>query len=224
MLITLADLTVEITDPSKTVADYVKGYLADDLSAGDAAFSVAGNDILELHRGIAEKIPLFDRLVCHGAVIEAEGQGIMFTAPSGTGKTTHVKLWQKYCEGPVRVINGDKPVLRLNRGADGKDRVTAFGTPWMGKERMGENSRTKLSAMVLLERGTENHTEPADPAVYLERLMQQVYLPKEHAAAEKTYELIERLFGSVPFYVARCTMDRGAYEAVRDAVTCRSGR
>lgn len=211
MRVKLAGIPVEIKAPAKTVAAYVRDYVVPE--EGAAAFSAAGNDILDLHREVAEKMPLHDRLVCHGALIEADGKGILFTAPSGTGKTTHVRLWQKHAGDRMRVINGDKPILAVEETG-----VTGYGTPWMGKEQMGENFETPLSAVVLLERGETDRILRADPAEYLERLLMQIYLPEDPQASEKTFQLMEQLFTRVPFYVLTCTMNGSAYETAAAAL------
>ena len=211
MRVKLAGIPVDIREPAETVARYMKDYAVPE--TGDAAFSAEGSDLLELHREVAEKMPFYDRLVCHGALIAADGKGLFFTAPSGTGKTTHIRLWQKYAKDRVRVINGDKPILAVEEAG-----VTAFGTPWMGKERMGENGSVPLSAIVLLERGETDRMQRKDPAEYLERLLQQIYLPADRAAAEKTYQLMERLFTRVPFYLLTCTMSRAAFDAASGAL------
>lgn len=211
MRIRLAGIDVEVTDPTESVTAYLKDYAVPE--EGTAAFTAAGGELLSLHREVAENMPRFDRLVCHGALIEAEGKGILFTAPSGTGKTTHVRLWKQWGGDRVRIINGDKPILSVEESG-----ITAWGTPWRGKERMGENASVPLSAIVLLERGSEDLMQREDPADYLDRLLQQIYLPEERAASEKTYELAERLFTRVPFYHLFCTMNRTAYEEAADVL------
>ena len=205
MRIRLAGIDVEVTDPTENVTAYLKDYVVPE--EGTAAFSAAGGELLSLHREVAENMPCFDRLVCHGALIEAEGKGILFTAPSGTGKTTHIRLWKQWGGDRVRIINGDKPILSVEKSG-----ITAWGTPWRGKERMGENASVPLSAIVLLERSGEDRIQKEDPAEYLDRLLQQIYLPEERAASDKTYELAEQLFTRVPFYRLFCTMNRAAYE------------
>lgn len=64
----------------------------------------------------------------HGAVVAWKDQGYLFTAPSGTGKSTHLALWKKYLGDQAEVINGDKPFLKVM-----EDEVWVYGTPWAGK-------------------------------------------------------------------------------------------
>ena len=223
MLIRLSDLTVSISAPEK-VLSYFRDYEIRDRQEafGEPVhpdLEITGTDVLDIHRQAAEALPHFRRLVCHGAVIEAFGKGILFTAPSGTGKTTHILNWQKVFGKNVRVINGDKPILSAGVAGSGeKPEVTVFGTPWMGKERMGENTSVRLDALVLLERGKENRIRKTDPAESLERLMQQIYIPADRSAADETYALTEMILRSVPFYILECTPDERSAEEARRGI------
>ena len=69
-----------------------------------------------------------DRLLMHGAALAWQGQAYLFTAPSGTGKSTHAMLWRRYLGSGAEVINGDKPLLHLP--PDGP--AVVYGSPWAG--------------------------------------------------------------------------------------------
>ena len=70
-------------------------------------------ETLALLRKVAEVLPEKDGFLMHGAVIQWKDKAYMFTAPSGTGKTTHIRLWRKYLGQGVSIINGDKPFIRI---------------------------------------------------------------------------------------------------------------
>lgn len=183
---------------------------SDEQIAADAAELETANlayaECMSIYRSIAEQLPARERLVWHGAAVEYGGRGFLFTAPSGTGKSTHAALWRKYLGGRMKVINGDKPVISCRA-----DAPVVFGTPWGGKEGWQNNCAAPLAAVCLLQRGTENRIERADPGDFLEQLFQQVYLPRDSAALAKTLELVDRLLRTVPFYVLHCDISEDAF-------------
>lgn len=97
-------------------------------------------------RKIAEIMPEYHRFLMHGVVISWKGRGYMFTAPSGTGKSTHASLWKKYLGDDVEIINGDKPILNIcdyhtcsdERAAD--DRKTGSGNWGVGDRKEGSGN------------------------------------------------------------------------------------
>ena len=103
--------------------------IAEEMTCGSQTESEA--EILCIYRAIAEKLPLYNRFVMHGAAISFEDKAYIFTAASGTGKSTHIRLWRKAFGNPVGIVNGDKPVIEIKD--DGTSLV--YGTPWAGKER-----------------------------------------------------------------------------------------
>ena len=175
---------------------------------GDAAegvsprtYSDAYLETLALYRKLARALLAYDTAVFHGSVVALDGRAFAFTAPSGTGKTTHTRLWLKNIPGSY-VLNGDKPLLRL----DG-DRVLACGTPWRGKERYGCPAILPLDAVVLLERGAENRIEPLSFHDALPTLLRQTHRPPDSEGLLKTLALIGRLEGRVRLFRLSCTME-----------------
>lgn len=158
-----------------------------------------------LYRSIAEKLPLFDRFVFHGAAVMAAGKGYIFTAPSGTGKTTHVGLWLETFGDRVSVINGDKPIVRMHGGE-----AIVYSCPWAGKEGWKSNTFASLGGICLIHRGKENRIRRIDPSEYFDELMHQVYIPKNSEAMLKTLELMDALAKAVPFYLLECDISEEA--------------
>ena len=64
-------------------------------------------------RKLAEWLPLHDAFVLHSATFDVDGVGVVFAAHSGTGKTTHMLLWQKLLGDKMTIVNGDKPIVRF---------------------------------------------------------------------------------------------------------------
>ena len=107
-----------------------------------------------LYRDLSDLLWTKGILLYHGVLIEMDGYGFLFTAPSGTGKSTHAELWSKLYYNRAHIINGDKPLLKLN-----SDGVYAYGSPWKGKENIGVNSKVKLKAICHLRRGQTNNIQ-----------------------------------------------------------------
>jgi hypothetical protein len=165
------------------------------------------------YRKLCMGLPIRDAMLMHGSVIECGGKGIAFLARSGVGKTTHTMLWKQVYGDQVRIINGDKPILRFF------DRdVYAYGTPWAGKENLQINGRVKLTDICLIQRGKENAVFPIDPAQHLGVLMQQILLPADPLAAEKTLELLDRLLEVCKVWVIQCNITADAAITAHNAI------
>ena len=157
-----------------------------------------------LHRQIAEHIPKFGAVVVHGAAITYADSAVLFMAPSGTGKTTHIRLWKQVFGQKVSIINGDKPMLRTYPTA------TVYGTPWAGKEGWQQNRSAPLKAICLLRQAHSNRIEKQDPVNCLPQLLQQVYLPRDPEAMAKTLTIFQELLNQVPVYLLECNMEPDA--------------
>lgn len=157
-------------------------------------------ETLAVYRKIATKMLEFDTFLMHGAVVAVGDKAWLFTAPSGTGKTTHINLWLKNIQGSY-VVNGDKPLIHIG------DECTVYGTPWAGKEGMNRNMGVKLCGIVCLNRGKDNRIEKVSLSQLLPVLIQQSYRPKEKAGLEKTLVLLSRLGRKIPMYHLYCNMN-----------------
>jgi hypothetical protein len=168
-------------------------------------------ETLAIYRKIAAQMLKFDTFLMHGAVVAVQNKAWLFTAPSGTGKTTHIRLWLENIEGSY-VVNGDKPLIHVG------EKVTVYGTPWAGKEGMQKNIGVELAGIVFLERGTQNHIKRESFSKSLPTLVQQSYRSVNKADLEKTLNLLGRLGIKIPLYRLSCNMDKEAaltaYEAL----------
>ena len=176
-------------------------------------YSDAYLETIAVQRKITEHLFAYDTLLFHGSVVAVDGTGYLFTAKSGTGKSTHTRLWREVLGGRAVMVNDDKPFLRMTESG-----VLACGTPWNGKHRLGENICVPLRAVCILERGTENRIRqiPAGEAVVM--LLQQSNRPMDGRLLPKYLELVDRLAGSTAFFRLSCNMDPQAalvsYEAM----------
>ena len=176
-------------------------------------FSDSYLEELAVYRKIAEKILDFDTVLFHGSVVAVDGVGYLFTAKSGTGKSTHTRLWREYFGERAVMVNDDKPLLHI------ADTVTAYGTPYNGKHRLGTNTSVPLKAICILTRSADNHIEPITREQAYTMLLQQVYRPADSILMMKILTLIDRLGDCVKLYKLGCNMDissaRVAYEGMR---------
>ena len=215
-VIELAGIRIRIDNRYEFVQRQCDGYLCE---GEDAAFavSVTEEEIAEeqkngdfskgycesicTYRHICENLADYGVFLMHSSILEVDGYAYAFTAKSGVGKSTHTRLWLKNVPH-ARVLNGDKPLIRLEQ--DGS--LTAFGTPWNGKENWGENISAKLAAVCFLERGAVNSIRPAKENEIVTRLMHQLYLRGARASVTQQLQMMDALIRAVPFYVLACNI------------------
>lgn len=161
-----------------------------------------------LQRKVAEYLRQFDILLLHGSTVAVDGRAYLFTAPCGTGKSTHTRLWREAFSHRAVMINDDKPFLRVSEQG-----VTAFGAPWSGKHGLDTNLSAPLAGICILSRGGDNRIVPMAPGDGLEFL-------KNQACSPHSQPLVEALLRSVPLWHMTCTRDpqaaRVAYTAMAE--------
>lgn len=162
-------------------------------------------ETLAVYRKLAQLLVQDDILLMHGAVVAVDGQSYLFTAKSGTGKTTHTRLWLRQFGVRAVMVNGDKPLIHITRKG-----ATVYGTPWDGKEHLSRNIACPLKAVRILTRSETNHIERISPKEALTMLCQQSYRPAQPAALRKTLALVDLLSSSVPLYKLGCNMESEA--------------
>ena len=156
-------------------------------------------EFMALFRKISEIIIDYSTLLMHGAAIGINGVSYIFTAPSGTGKTTHILKWLEHCPDAF-VINGDKPFLKFNNDCT----VLVCGSPWAGKERMYTNSAIPLKSIILMERAEENKIEKIDYTDAFPFLFQQIYHSENEEKMYRTLQMLQSLQGDIGFYRFYC--------------------
>lgn len=170
-------------------------------------FSVEYLETLALYRKIAEKMPEYDTMLFHGSAIAVDNRGYLFTAKSGTGKSTHTRLWRERFGSRAVMVNDDKPLLKITESG-----VMVYGTPWDGKHRLSSNLGVELKGLCLLSRSENNSIAPIDARDAWPMLMQQTYRPADPAALAKTLTLIEKLSQRVKLWKMGCNISPEAAE------------
>lgn len=235
----IADKVIEVNSIYEKVHEYCKDYLTD--GSMDFSVCITPEDIVKekvksnseyayegkkspnfsdalleetaVYRKIAEKMPKYDTFVFHGSVIAVDGQGFLFTAKSGTGKSTHTRLWREYFGDKAVMVNDDKPMLKITDNG-----VIAYGTPYNGKHHIGCNMSVPLKAICLLTRGEKNSIVRIDKSEAYAMLLQQVYRPQDPLQMAKTLKLVDRLAANTELYRLACNMDIEAAEVAYNAM------
>ena len=166
-----------------------------------------------LYRSLCRQIPQFSRILLHAAIIEYNGRAYAFLGRSGTGKSTHIGLWIKYIK-EINIINGDKPILEYSDGA-----IIAHGTPWMGKEGLGNKTSAPLCGLCFLEQAKENSIQKLSASEISSRLFQQILLPTEEAEVVATLDFIDKMIVKIPSFLLKCTISEEAVKKSFEALT-----
>ena len=152
----------------------------------------------------------FNGAVLHASTIMYGGKAVTFTAPSGTGKSTHTGLWKKYYPETV-IINDDMPAIRKVDGV-----YKAFGTPWAGKTLINENASAPLYAMVFIERAEECSITEMVPMEAVIRMMREIPISVYKGQSDLLVNFYDDLFKTVPAYLLKCNISKDAVEIVKD--------
>ena len=239
MIIELAGIPVEVSLRYGQNEEFLQDYICDrapafslspaddDLAAALAAFDrQAESDgtprreypaaFLErnaLHAMLAEKFPEYGVLLMHGSAFAMDGEGIILTAKSGVGKSTHARFWREVYGDRVRMINDDKPLIRFS--AEG---IRVYGSPWDGKHHLSSNSSVPLRAVAVLHRDTVNHIAAMAKPDAFSAVLRQFYHPYGASAGRAAVELIGRLTREAAFYSLGCTCDASAAVVAKEGI------
>ncbi len=156
----------------------------------------------------------YDTLLFHGSCVTVDGAGYLFTAKSGTGKSTHTRLWRELLGERAVMVNDDKPLIRLI-----DSRSIVYGTPWDGKHRLSRNLSVPLKAICILKRAEENSIRPITVSQAYPHLLQQVYRSSEPTALSRILSLVDKLTETVSIWEMGCNQNleaaRIAYQAMK---------
>ena len=155
-----------------------------------------------------------DGLMLHSSAVVVDGYAYLFSADSGTGKSTHTNLWLEKFGEEAFIINDDKPAIRF---IDGEWFV--FGTPWCGKNNTNKNAKAKLGAIVFLERSEENWIEPEDIKAAIPKFFKQTI---RKLNLEKNMDIVlarmEKVLSEVPIYKMGCDISEEAAEMAYEKI------
>lgn len=172
------------------------------LSESDCEYLITGSNFYDCLIG-------FNGLMIHSSAVLYNGEAYLFSADSGTGKSTHTQLWLKAFGQDAKILNDDKPAIRI---IDGK--VYAYGTPWSGKTDLNENVRAPLKGICFIHRSQKNEIKRVEPQTIVHELLKQTLRPTDKAKMTNLLNNIDELLRTVPVYTMGCNMDiEAAYVA-----------
>ncbi|MBR5320646.1 MAG: hypothetical protein IKU41_02270 [Clostridia bacterium] len=143
-------------------------------------------------------------MMLHSSCVEKDGFAYLFSARSGTGKSTHTHLWLKNLEG-TRIINDDKPALVYDNG-----KWYACGTPFSGKTDENLDVKIPVRAITFLHRSETNTVKRIPPFQAVGLLLEQTIKPADRNLAENMLELADLLLREIPVFSLGCNLQDDA--------------
>lgn len=222
----IADIQVDMAVTGRTLQQAVP-YLCPSDQPADMTIALDAKQILERNPGFmdedvaeymatgfyfARKILDFSGYYLHASAVILDGKAYLFSAPSGTGKSTHTEKWIRLFG--ARCLNDDKPVLRLIDGT-----WMAYGTPWSGKHDLSSNESAPVGGIACLRRGEKNEISRMAPASALTLLMSQTVHRLYREQVDKQLDLLDKLLRDIPVWDLSCCNDDDAAYVARDAMT-----
>ena len=189
--------------------DFRQGTLFTEGCPSDMTFAV--NNALMMEYAFASAP--FQALEMHASVVTCSGRGFLFLGRSGTGKSTHSRLWLKYIEG-AELLNDDNPVLRV---VDGTVRV--FGTPWSGKTPCYKAQDAPAGAIIRLRQAPANRIERLGTvAAYASVMASCSGFRPIRSIADAQHETLVAVVQGVPCYQLDCLPDEAAARLCKSTV------
>ncbi len=148
------------------------------------------------------KILEYNGIMLHSSCVVVDGKAYLFSADSGTGKSTHTANYLKYFGERAYILNDDKPVIRIIN-----NELYAFGTPFSGKSSLNKNEGVKIGGICFLERGEHNSIEPISAAKALPLLMKQIIKEFDKKDLDSVIAVIDKLLTTASTYKLYCNMD-----------------
>lgn len=148
-------------------------------------------------------------LPLHSSAITYHGEAILFSAPSGIGKSTHARLWKERFQDEVDWINDDKPLLKKEG-----NQIFVYGAPFSGHYRANMNQKYPLKAIVFLQQGSTNEIIKLNEKESLQYLMTNILRPKEETIWDQSISVIEEIIKHTPMYLLDANMTQEAVDAV----------
>lgn len=229
----IAGLTVKMNPKQDRVKRSASKYLCGDIKANPDFSINVSNDLInrflkeypELNKNRAEyilecscfsaELLNFDSFVLHASAVMYQGFAYLFSAHSGTGKSTHTKLWQQYFgEKNVVVINDDKPIIRK---FDGK--WCACGSPFCGKNDLGENIIVPIKGVAFLEQCDTNRIVSMSTENAIFKFFDLTLRPGDNKRMEKLMSVIEAFVLEVPVYLLNCNMSLDAAKVAYEGMS-----
>lgn len=201
----ITDITIDIGDDYLAVKQKENSHLSID----ECEYIWTGSEFYH-------KLLDFNGFMLHASAVAVDNKAYLFSAKSGTGKSTHTELWQKYFgEDRAIIVNDDKPAIRLI-----DNQFYVYGTPWSGKSDKNHNIKVPLKSIVFIERSETNWINLIDSKQALKLIFDQTLRPKQLAKVDKLIALVDELLKTTPIYKMGCNISEDAvklaYETIKE--------
>ncbi len=223
--IRMAEKNIQVNNKYDYIKDYCKNYIVNN-AAPDFIVEVSDDEILAekseeysstmgyletlaVYRKICERLVDDNIILVHSSVLMVDGQAVMFLAPSGTGKSTHSRLWCQVYGERVTMINDDKPLVSVRTDNNGTH-LTVYGTPWCGKHGIETNTSAPVKAIFILKRSETNYTKKLSPKEAFPYIYRQIYHPNNEMLMKKILPLMLTFAQNVDIYELGCNMEEEA--------------
>ena len=155
----------------------------------------------------------FNGFMLHSSAVIVDGRAYLFSAPSGTGKSTHTALWLKHFGERAQIINDDKPAIRITNNG-----IKVYGTPWSGKSDLNINTEADLGAICFISRDSYNHIEPMPEAEAIAKVLNQTLRPCSERERDMLLSTLDTVIKNTKIFKLGCTISEEAavmaYEAM----------
>lgn len=164
-------------------------------------------ETLAIYRKLVDILVLEDIILFHGSCVAVDDKAYLFTAPSGTGKSTHTRLWSEYFGENLTFVNDDKPLLRVE-----EDKVYVYGTPWMGKHNIGNNVKFQLSSICKIVQGKNNIIVRKSFNEFYNIILEQSQKPSNGQLVLNYLKIIDKISNKLRYYELSCDISHDAVE------------
>lgn len=197
----------ECKDPSAQAIsiDVDEKDLAYERTKSEEVFPEYSYESLAIYRKICEEMLTYDSFLFHCSAVSVDGKAYIFAAPSGTGKSTHTRLWREHFGERAIMINDDKPLFQVR-----EDAIYVCGTPWCGKHGIQTNTKAPIHGICILRRGEKNEIKKISAIEAYPDLYRQTYRPEDQAKMRKTLALLKQLAERIPMYELHCNISEEA--------------
>lgn len=157
-------------------------------------------------------------IALHSSSIVYNGRAYLFSAPSGTGKTTHTNLWEEYCD--VKPLNGDVAMLSVQDGV-----VYVHGIPWCGTSEKYSNVTVPLGNIIFLKRAGSNEISPMSSFEAVLNICSRSFSPNwNKSLGERTLNVAKEIVEKRPCLLLKCLPEKSAMELVKDYIDTEKSR
>lgn len=178
--------------------------LVEYLPSGVQHFGNSRNDFF--HIGWENILIRENRMIFHAACVDTPFGGILFSGPSGVGKSTQGDLWCKYQQ--AKLINGDRPILFKM-----EDGWRAYGSPYAGSSKSYVNEKCKIRAIVMLKQAEDCYLRRLGKAEAFRKIYSQITINNwDREFVLNVYDLVSELICDVPVYEYFCTPNQAAVD------------